>query len=257
LTSKRGAILIALGLATALGVAAGGDRLRAEPARPRAVIELFTSQGCGKCPPADALLERLSAEPGIVTLSFAVDYWDYLGWKDTAARPEFTQRQRGYAEHRGDHAVYTPQMVINGRAHVVGSDRHAIDRTIATLADEGRGPMIPVDVETTGDALVVTVADAPEAFAHGRATVWIAHFDRARTVPIRKGENSGKTVTYAHLVKSLQPIGMWKGKAMRIELPRQEATHDKGEGCVVLVQVDGDNGPGPIVGARELEAPAS
>jgi hypothetical protein len=235
-----------------------GDRTaEAGEARPRAVVELFTSQGCGKCPPADALLGRLSADPGLVTLTFAVDYWDYLGWKDTAARPEFTQRQRGYAEARNDHTVYTPQVVIDGRAPVVGSDGDAIETTIAALADKAEGPVVDVDVETTPDALVVRVADAPATLGTNRATVWLARYDLTRTIRIGRGENSGRSVTYTHLVKSLQPIGMWKGKAVSIELPRQETVHGTEEGCAILLQAEGENGPGPILGARRVERPAS
>lgn len=246
------AAAVAALLATVGSVAAGGPP-------PRAVVELFTSQGCGKCPPADALLTRLAADPGLLALSFAVDYWDYLGWKDSAAKPEFTQRQRAYSEVRGDRSVYTPQMVINGRTHVVGSDHDAITRAVTEQAREAKGPTVEVEAEITTEALVVRVADAPAALAaaSARATVWLVRYDRARTIPIPKGENSGKTVTYTHLVKALQPIGMWKGKALRIELPRQEKTADPGEGCAVLLQVEGETGPGPILGARVIDQPGS
>jgi len=248
---------IALIVATAAGLIVGGRGVLAEAPKPRAVIELFTSQGCGKCPPADALLGRLAADPSLITLSFAVDYWDYLGWKDTAARPEFTQRQRAYSEVRGDRAVYTPQVVVDGRTHVVGSDRAAIDGAIADHRREAHTLTVDVDVETSSDALVVRVGDAPPAIGATRATLWLVRYDVLRTVPIGKGENSGRTVTYSHLVKSLQPIGVWKGRAVRIELPLQETVHDGGEGCAVLLQVESDNGPGAILGARLVDRPAS
>ena len=257
MSTSRGALHIAACVAFAGTVLLTARATNADDARPRAVIELFTSQGCGKCPPADALLGRLAADPSLVTLTYAVDYWDYLGWKDTAARPEFTQRQRAYAEVRGDRTVYTPQVVIGGRAHAVGSDRDAIDRTIASLAGEGAGPMVDVDIETTRDALVVRVADGPESLAAPRATVWLVRYERSRTIPIGRGENSGKTVTYTHLVKALQPIGMWKGKALRIELPRRDVTPESEEGCAVLLQVESDDGPGAILGARRVERPAT
>lgn len=249
MTTRTGALLFA-GCVAAVLLLPGDGPARAEDASPRAVVELFTSQGCGRCPPADALLETLGRDPGLVTLSFAVDYWDYLGWKDTAARPEFTRRQRAYAERRGDRAVYTPQVVIDGRVHVVGSDRGAIESAIAELAAEKEAPNVPVDVETTADALIVRVADAPPSLAQPHATVWLARFETARTVPIRNGENSGRTVTYSHLVRSLQPIGMWKGKAIRIELPRRDTAPEGADGCAVLVQVDDETGPGAILGAR-------
>ena len=242
--------------ATAIAAVLGSAAAEAGEARPRAVVELFTSQGCGKCPPADALLGRLGADPRLVALTFAVDYWDYLGWKDTAARPEFTRRQRAYAESRGDRAVYTPQMVINGRIHVVGSDGEAVERTVAAQIRDAKSPSVDIDAQSTGDVLVVEVGDAPATLATPRATVWLARYENTRTIPIAKGENSGKTVTYTHLVKSLQPIGMWKGRALRIELPRSEKPSDPGEGCAVLLQVEGEAGPGPILGARVLDRPA-
>ena len=255
-STKPGALAIAVTAACAAVVAtvfvAGGAAVAGE-SRPRAVIELFTSQGCGKCPPADALLGRLAADDTLVALTFAVDYWDYLGWKDTAARPEFTQRQRGYAEARGDRTVYTPQVVIDGRTHVVGSDRDAIESTVSALVDKNEAPMVDVDAETTRDSLVVRIADGPDALAGTRATVWLVRYDRTRTIPIGRGENSGRTVTYTHLVKALQPIGMWKGKALRIELPRQEMVHENEEGCAILLQAEGEGGPGPILGARRVE----
>ena len=229
----------------------------ADPGRPRAVVELFTSQGCGKCPPADALLTTLSADPTLITLSYAVDYWDYLGWKDTAARPEFTRRQRAYAAARGDNSVYTPQMVINGRAHVVGSDRAAVERTLAEQQRAAEAPSVAIDGEVSGDTLIVRIADAPADLAVARATVWLARYEPLRTVPIPKGENSGRTVTYTHRVKALQPIGMWKGKALRIELPHAEKDEVAGEGCVVLLQAEGENGPGAVIGARDLDRPHS
>jgi hypothetical protein len=255
--SKRpSAVFIAVTTIAGAWLASGGVA-DAEGSRPRAVVELFTSQGCGKCPPADALLTTLSADPGLITLSYAVDYWDYLGWKDTAAKPEFTRRQRAYAEVRGDHAVYTPQMVINGRVHVVGSDRAAVEHAIAEEAQEAHAPSLEVEAETTPDALIVRIADAPATMTTRRATVWLARYETARSIPIRKGENSGRTVTYTHLVTTLQPIGMWKGKAVRIEMPRRDKTQDPGEGCAVLVQADSDDGPGPILGARVLARPGS
>ena len=250
--SKRpSAVFIAITTVAGALLAPGGEA-GAESPRPRAVVELFTSQGCGKCPPADTLLTTLSADPSLVTLSYAVDYWDYLGWKDTAAKPEFTRRQRAYAEVRGDHAVYTPQMVINGRVHVVGSDRAAVERAIADQAHETPRPTVEVEAETTPDTLIVRIADAPADLTVSRATVWLARYETTRSIPIRKGENSGRTVTYTHLVTTLQPIGMWKGKAVRIEMPRRDKTQDPGEGCAVLVQAESDDGPGPILGARVI-----
>jgi hypothetical protein len=256
-TAWRAVVGAALLTATATTVVAAGEAVRTDE-RPKAVIELFTSQGCANCPPADALLGTLSNDPRLVTLSFSVDYWDYLGWKDTAARPEFTKRQRAYAEARGDRSVYTPQVVINGRVHAVGSDRVAIERRLAALAAADETLDVPVDVETTPEALVIRVAAAgADERRRPTATVWLVHYERTRSVEIGRGENSGRTVTYSHLVRSMQPIGMWKGAALRLELPRREAARDPSGGCAVLVQTDDDGVPGAIIGARQISAPDS
>lgn len=230
-----------------LGASAAG----AEPSsanRPAAVVELFTSQGCANCPPADAYLSELTRRGDLVTLTFPVDYWDYLGWKDTAAKPEFTARQKAYATRRGDRDVFTPQVVVDGETRLVGSDRDGIRREIDR--DESGALGVTVDLDAGGDGLRVRL---PEAEAPGgpiHATVWLVRFEESRTVTIARGENTGRTLTYSHLVRSLQPIGMWKGKAVTIELPRQEGPTAGDLGCAVLVQADKDGLPGRILGAR-------
>lgn len=245
--TKGAAILLLLGvLPQPSGVAEAGES--GATSRPRAVVELFTSQACANCPPADTLLAELSNDPNLVTLSFAVDYWDYLGWKDTAAKPEFTQRQKSYAAQRGDHDVYTPQMVVNGHHHLLGSDRGAITREVAASS----GLPVEVAVEARDDAIIVSVGDAPDVPPTG-ATVWVARYDLVRSFPIRRGENNGRTLAYVHLVRSLQPIGMWKGRAMRFELPRKDIVREEGVGCAFLVQGGGEGGLGVIYGARVLE----
>lgn len=235
----------ALGLLPTAATAGDG----ASAARPAAVVELFTSQGCANCPPADAFLGELAAEDDLVTLSYPVDYWDYLGWKDTAAKPEFTARQKAYAQRRGDHDVFTPQVVINGRARLVGSDRDGIRREIAEAEDIRHDLDVGVEVEAGRDVLRVRLPDSA-ASEPVHATIWLARFERQRVVAIGRGENSGRSIKYTHLVRSLQPIGMWKGKAVTIELPRPDGEADPNFGCAVLVQADRDGLPGRIVGAR-------
>lgn len=226
-------------------------------ARPVAVVELFTSQGCANCPPADAFIAELSGEADVVTLSYAVDYWDYMGWKDTAAKPEFTQRQKAYAERRGDHDVYTPQVVVNGGARLVGSDRAGIRREIAAGSTLRHDLTVPVGLEANREALEVHLPDAAPATEPVHATVWLARFERVRTVSVGRGENNGRTLVYSHLVRSLQPIGMWKGKALTIELPRQEMATDPNIGCAVLIQDVEHDRPGRILGARVCSQPTS
>jgi len=127
-------------------------------AEPRAVVELFTSQGCSSCPPADRLLGELARDPAIVALSLPIDYWDYLGWKDTLANPDHTARQRGYARVRGDREVYTPQAVINGAVHVLGSDKAAIDAAILATQADSSTLSVPVKLAVSADRFDVTVA---------------------------------------------------------------------------------------------------
>ncbi|MCE1235417.1 MAG: DUF1223 domain-containing protein [Hyphomicrobiales bacterium] len=246
-----------VGFAAVAGVPPATEAAAAETPsaeRPLAVVELFTSQGCANCPPADALLGELTQRADLVTLSYAVDYWDYLGWKDTAAKPEFTARQKAYASRRGDRDVYTPQVVVNGEARLVGSDRAAIRREIAEGDEAARPLAVAIELEAGSEALKVRLPEAePGVPAH--ATVWLARFDETKTVTIGRGENTGRSVTYSHLVRSLQPIGMWKGKALTIELPRQEGANDPNHGCAVLVQADKGGLPGRILGARICSRP--
>ncbi len=219
---------------------------------PRAVLELFTSQGCSSCPPADALAGRLAKEDDLVVLTLPVDYWDYLGWKDTLANARFTARQKGYAQSRGDSAIYTPQVVINGREHAVGSDENAIDIAIARQDNRYHGLPVPVTMALKGDALIITVGAAAPDLAKG-ANVWLVTIDKTRSVAIKRGENRGRTGTYTNVVESLQPVGMWKGKPERIELPRNEILEkDPNKTCAVIVQQEKNGVPGAIIGAAIL-----
>src|SRR5882724_552560 len=140
-------------------------------AEPRAVIELFTSQGCSSCPAADKLLGELADDPSLVTISVPIDYWDYLGWKDTLADPRNTGRQRAYAHVRGDGKVYTPQVVVNGSLHVLGSDKAAIDRAIGQSRKNGAMSSPPVTVVLADGRLNVAVPDAADRPAG--AEVWL------------------------------------------------------------------------------------
>jgi hypothetical protein len=217
----------------------------APQAEPRAVIELFTSQGCSSCPPADKLLAEYAARDDVLALSFNVDIWDWTGWKDTLAQPDFTERQRAYAGQRGGQ-VYTPQAVINGATDVIGSDREAIE---AALAEAKLS--VPVTLLAASDSLQVRI---PDGEASGtKATLWLVMYDRAVSVPIENGENDGKTVTYSNVVRKLRPIAMWKGKAMVVDLPLSEIEQANVTRCAVLLQAEGEEGaPGTIIGAATI-----
>lgn len=213
---------------------------------PKAVIELFTSQGCSRCPPADALLAEYAARPDVIALSLPVDYWNYLGWEDTLASHANTERQRGYAGARGDRQVYTPQAVIDGRLHVVGSDREAIDAAIASLPE---ALPVPVSLAYSDDSVTVRVGDAPMGTPL-RGTLWLALVDRSHTVEIGKGENDGRTVTYTHVVREMRRLAMWKGQPMSVDLPLVELRESKADGCAILLQRETAAGqPGAILGA--------
>ncbi len=241
--------------AIAFGSLIAGTMLAAVPAQAeiKGVVELFTSQGCSSCPPADKLLGQYAAQPDILALSYNVDYWDYLGWKDTLASPDNTERQRNYAQARGDGQVYTPQAVIDGRTHAVGSSKTAID---AALAKYSGGLPIHLSLSSTGDAITVAIdaADPAAKAAMPHATLWLVMYDKSVSVPIGRGENGGRTVTYTDVVRKLRPIAMWKGEAMSVDLPKSEIKQADVNRCAVLLQAETKDGlPGPILGAATIE----
>ncbi|MBS0241643.1 MAG: DUF1223 domain-containing protein [Proteobacteria bacterium] len=231
-----------------VGPAAAQEAAKAQPTAPRvkAVLELFTSQGCSSCPAADALLEKYAARPDVIALSMPVDYWDYLGWKDTLASPKFTARQKNYARERGDGRVYTPQVVVNGITHAVGSSASAIDAAISTTEKEVTPSRVPVRVHVDGNRLLIEAGDAPQGSALREATVWLATVHKESVVKIERGENSGRTVAYHNVVRDLSAVGMWSGKAETLTISRDAVAEPGNEMCVVLLQV---GKAGPIIGA--------
>ena len=160
---------------------------------PPAVVELFTSQGCSSCPPADALLGQLTEKPGVVALSYSVDYWDYLGWRDTLGSPANSERQRAYARSRGDGKVYTPQAVVDGITHVNGASEAAIEMAMRNAAKRLQDVRVPVSMRADGDTLIVDVGAAPEKSDRRAATVWLAIAKEVETVKVARGENRGVT----------------------------------------------------------------
>ena len=213
------------------------------------IVELFTSQGCSSCPPADALMEELGRMPGVVALSFNVDYWDYLGWRDTLGSPEHSKRQRQYARNGNMRGVYTPQMIINGYRDVVGSRRNSVLAALREEAGRKQRPMVPVTMYETADELVVEVGAAPKGMQQHKATLWIAMTSRKVEVNISRGENSGRRIVYHNAVRQLIPAGMWHGKAMRIALPLRELFAKGKRDCVALLQ---QGSIGPILGVATI-----
>ena len=212
---------------------------------PRGVVELFTSQGCSSCPKADQAFSSLATDPSIVALSFHVDYWNYLGWKDTLSSEQNTRRQYEYAAAFGRSNVYTPQAVLNGRMHVKGGELADANAQLKTLSSDRQGLDVPVKVVRDDDCLDIDIGEG-----QGSANVVIAYFSRERQVRIEKGENAGKTITYRNVVQSVETIGMWEGKAIRLTLPLDVMNRNGHEGAAILVQSEKGKGVlGPIRGA--------
>lgn len=230
--------------------AAAANAAGAASGQPKAVVELFTSQGCSSCPTADALLGRLAQRDDVVAISLSVDYWDYLGWKDTLAQAKFSDRQKAYAKVLGDGMLYTPQAVVNGLAHANGSDADKIERAIEKTSESFAASQVPVRLSAVDGKLVVNVGAAPQGETAKEATVWLAVIAKSVDVPITRGENKGKTITYANVVRELIPIGMWNGKPMTVQLERHSIMHAGADRCAVLVQ---QGRAGPIVGAALMK----
>ncbi len=214
---------------------------------PLGVVELFTSQGCSSCPPADKLFGELAARGDIVALSYHVDYWDYLGWQDTLANQDNSARQYGYMHAFGKRSVYTPQAIINGRTDASAASGADIEKALLGLKAEGKGLTVPIAVRRAGDSVVI---EAGEGSHDAQAAVVLVSFAPATPIVIRKGENKGQSITYWNAVLRVQTVGMWHGAFARFEMPASEVVRKGAGGCAVLLQsVSTDGRPGPILGA--------
>lgn len=223
-------ILIALAMTAGIGTLARAE----EPV----VVELFTSQGCSSCPPADALLAKLTERRDIIPLALHVDYWDYIGWADAFAKPAFTKRQKGYARAHGARTIYTPQMVVAGASAVVGHRPMELAEQIMAAHDAPQ--RVRLDVERHGDEIEVRVAPLIEI--PDDLLLQLVRYDPRETVSIDRGENAGHTFTYHNVVTDWQTMATWNGRdplAIRHPAPGDEP-------AVVLVQ---EAGYGPIVAA--------
>lgn len=231
-------------------VAIADGPARAEPPQYLDVVELFTSQSCSACPPADELLGELAKRNGILALSYSVDYWDYLEWKDTLADPSFSARQRRYAKSRGDRKVYTPQMIVNGRVQTIGSKAYRVEAALAEAAWPETAPRVPLAV-TRPDAssIAVEVGPAPDGMDVSRATLWLVAFEEVRTVEVKAGENKGRILTYHNAVRRIEPLGEWTGDKLRLSVALPELAHKK---CAVLLQEGDEKRPGAILAAVRL-----
>jgi hypothetical protein len=231
----------------ALGVCAIVAIIRPAHADPRAVVELFTSQGCSSCPPADKIIGELAKDPNVIALSMPIDYWDYLGWKDTLADSRFSARQKAYSKMRGDRDVYTPQVVVNGTVHVIGSDREGIDDAIKDTAKSDGVMSVPVTMTLSGKQINVSVAASKAAAAQGE--IWICSVSKAIPISIGRGENRGREVTYYNVVRNLLKVGDWNGSSGSWAVPLENISGEGVDAAVVYVQDGNRDKPGPMLGA--------
>ncbi|MER9831026.1 DUF1223 domain-containing protein [Mesorhizobium sp. M0134] len=230
--SKRSTAL--MGLAAALFSATVLSATSAAAGQTLTVVELFTSQGCSSCPPANANLIKVKDRPGVLALSFNVTYWDYLGWKDTFGKEEFTQRQVRYEPSLGRSGPFTPQVVVNGRADAVGARPGEIEQLISS-----GGHADGASLSLAGGKVSIGAGPVPG----GRADVWLVRYGKGVVeVPVARGENTGRTLPHANVVHSLTRLGSWTGDATALPLPAATG----GLSTAVLVQVPGG---GPILAA--------
>ena len=178
------------------------------------VVELFTSEGCSSCPPADALLAELAGRPDVLALSFHVDYWDRLGWKDPFSSPDATRRQHGYAELLGLATVYTPQIVVDGRWQAVGSDRSEVEQALGS-ARRNRDE-VPVALAVDHGRAQITMGPGGDGVA---ATLLLIGFDRRHVTAVARGENGGRTLSHVDVVRSIEEAAQFDGRARTIEVP--------------------------------------
>lgn len=231
---KRQIVGAACGLAVMCGTAAMAESQQG------VLVELYTSQGCSSCPPADDVLAKIVDQPGIIALSLHVDYWDYIGWKDTFGQEKFSDRQRAYAHAAGEKMIYTPQIIVAGQTRVEGNQAKQVARAI----DAARGPD-PVALRLRRNGDQVDIAANSKVALRGDTIVQLVTYIDQADVTIRSGENAGKTISYHHVVTSWQSLGKWSGNAplsMSVDAPVGP--------FVVIIQ---SAGPRAVLAAAELK----
>ena len=220
------------------------------PPRP-VVVELYTSQGCNSCPPADALLAQLATRKDVLAMTLPITYWDMLGWKDTYGSDANTHRQESYANTLGRGGVYTPQMIVDGVDDIVGSRQPKVLAAIA--AREADMKAVPVEVSETPDYLRVVVGASSAPKLPNDVTIWMFHILSHGSVDITAGENQGRKLAYRNIVRDVRSLGSWKGDSISIAMPRHDLSVPYDDVAVVLQQ----GGYGRIIGAGELKSAAS
>jgi hypothetical protein len=224
-----------------MGVSASAGMAQERPV----VVELFTSQGCSACPPADALLGRMSRDSSIVSISWHVDYWNDLGWKDTLSRANFTERQKAYQKSLDVRFIYTPQIVVNGAWETVGSK----ERKVEGLIEKGRqaGLTVPLSYEARDGGVEVHIGHGD---TQAPATLWLVNTRSSEHVDIGGGDNSGRSLTYTNVAKSVRKLGTYTGAEQTLMIPASDLGRDGSDGCALLLQ---EGGTGPIIGALAID----
>jgi hypothetical protein len=215
--------------------------------QPRAVIELFTSQGCSSCPKADKLIGELSKDPTVIALSLAIDYWDYLGWKDTLALPGHANRQKAYSKVRGDRQIYTPQAVVNGAAQALGSDPNDIERAVRDSRRNAAILTLPMTLAIANGAATFSVPAGKTGAERGE--VWLCPVSKSVSVAIGRGENNGRTITYTNVVRRWVKVSDWNGAAATWSVPVKDFKTDGVDAVAVIVQSGVAASPGPMFSA--------
>ena len=194
-------------------------------------------------------MQKFAERPDVVALTMPVDYWDYLGWKDTLATPRNTARQRAYARARGDGQLYTPQVVVNGLRHVSGGDERAIEKALARTGDKLKRRRVEIYMRAKDDTLLIDVGAAPPGLRKASGTIWLALVKKVEKVHILRGENRGRKLSYYNVVRELTPVGKWSGEAVTLKLPKHHLMQQGSDGCTVFLQ---QGQAGPILGAAEM-----
>ena len=221
---------------------AAAEEIRTAPV---AVVELFTSQGCSSCPPADALLTEIGARQDVIALAYHVDYWDYIGWRDTFGDPQFSEYQRAYAAAHGEARIYTPQLMVNGMNDVVGSRRAEINAALSAAS-------LPIPLTlSTHDGMLAISASGNAAFPSAR--LWLVTYKDHARVSVERGENRDRLLDYSHIVTDRHIIGMWDhDSGVSVTLPLDDLLGSANDGAAVLIQENLDGRPGRILGGTSF-----
>lgn len=215
------------------------------------LAELFTSQGCSSCPEADKIWAELQKRNDVVALSFSIDYWDYIGWKDTLARHENTLRQQAYSKAMPSRQVYTPQVIVDGVADVVGNERAKVISAIDARSAKVKGKRLSLNLTQSGSNVEIRIAGGTTSEP---ATVWVAHTASSRTVNVTRGENAGHMMTYTNVVRDFTAASSWSGQDLTIQVPaRAGEGSDVTDGVAVWVQ---QGTQGQVLGAAQLRLAA-